>query len=90
MLLIVLLHELAVLQRCQPVEVCGNGVQFSFPISISFNSIPTPAKHLFPFPLFSIDIPIASHSIPDYLALTTMLNNINGNSYRTIQFVDLC
>ena len=36
-----------------------------FPIPISFIpiSIPVPAKHLFPFPLFShIDIPIPSHS----------------------------
>jgi len=60
---------------------------FTFlPIPSNLNHIPIsmPAKHLFPFPLFShIDIPIPSRS--HYrLTLTTLWNNINGHSYSNI------
>ena len=72
------------------LEVCGNGFQLPIPShshKFQSHSITTPAKHLFHslyFPLQTFTFPPILISILDYLTLTTILNNINGNSYNTI------
>ena len=58
-------------------EVCGYGIQLShcrkFQSHSSASQTLDPIRFIFPY-----HIPI-----PDYLTLTTMWNNINGNSYST-------